>query len=506
MDTSAQCRWDREQDTPGGAGRALVVDDQPLQRHLLKSALEADGFRVCEARDGGEALALARRAPPDIVVSDIMMPGMDGFALCYEWTRDESLKHIPFVFYTASYPESGEFGRHLGAVRYLLKPMEAGLLRQELRAVLADAGRTRTGTWPVLDESGFVRRHNAELARKLEAKVKELERAYAELAAKEAGYRLLFQSNPLPMWVYEIETLRFLAVNEAAIRRYGYSREEFLAMTIADIRPADELSRLLENVARVGEGMDEAGLWRHRRKDGALIDVEITAHALGFEGRRAEMVVAVDVTEQLRAESEVKRQVARLEHSREATIEAIARIEEIRDPYTSGHERRVGDLAAAIGAELGLPEEAVHGLKVIGYLHDVGKIGLPAEILAKPGRINEIEFSLIKQHCREGYEILKKVEFPWPVAQVALQHHERLDGSGYPGGLKGDAILLEARIVAVADVVEAIASHRPYRPARGCKAALEEIERNAGRLYDPEVAAACLRLFREKAYVLPDPG
>jgi putative nucleotidyltransferase with HDIG domain len=175
---------------------------------------------------------------------------------------------------------------------------------------------------------------------------------------------------------------------------------------------------------------------------------------------------------------------------------------EARDPYTAGHQRRVADLARAIAEEMGLSKERIEGIRVAGGLHDIGKINIPAEILGKPGRINNMELGLIKMHPQVGYNILKGIEFPWPVAQIVLQHHERMDGSGYPQGLVGGDIVLEARILAVADVVEAMSSHRPYRPAHNIDKALEEISQNSGILYDPEVADVCLRLFTEKGFKL----
>ena len=184
-------------------------------------------------------------------------------------------------------------------------------------------------------------------------------------------------------------------------------------------------------------------------------------------------------------------------------VEAMAMTVEMRDPYTAGHQNRVSRLACAIAEELGLNGAQVEGLRMAGMIHDLGKITVPAEILNKPGRLSEIEFSLIKTHSRLGYEILKDIAFPWPIAQIVLQHHERLDGSGYPRGLTEKDILLEAKILAVADVIEAMASHRPYRPALSLDEALEEIERHKGRFYDSEVTDACLRLFREKDFKLP---
>ncbi|UCF85682.1 MAG: response regulator [Desulfobacteraceae bacterium] len=184
----------------------------------------------------------------------------------------------------------------------------------------------------------------------------------------------------------------------------------------------------------------------------------------------------------------------------EGSILAIANTVETRDPYTAGHQQRVADLASAIAKEMGLPNDQIYGIRMGGVIHDLGKISIPAEILSKPGRITEIEFNLIKTHPRVGYDILKTIEFPWPIAQMVLQHHERTDGSGYPSGLSGEEILLEARILGVADVVEAMASHRPYRPARGIDKALKEISKNKGLLYDPDVVKVCLRLFKEKDY------
>jgi putative nucleotidyltransferase with HDIG domain len=191
-----------------------------------------------------------------------------------------------------------------------------------------------------------------------------------------------------------------------------------------------------------------------------------------------------------------------LKQSLEDSIQAISTTLEMRDPYTAGHEKRVAKLAMAIARVMGLDEERIHGLYMAGIVHDLGKIRVPAEILCKPGRLNDIEYSLIRMHPQAGFDILKDIKFSWPIAQIVLQHHERLDGSGYPQGLEGDHILLEARIMAVADVVEAMGSHRPYRAALGIGRALGEIESGRGTIYDGTVVDACLTLFRERAYEL----
>jgi PAS domain S-box-containing protein/putative nucleotidyltransferase with HDIG domain len=197
----------------------------------------------------------------------------------------------------------------------------------------------------------------------------------------------------------------------------------------------------------------------------------------------------------LRTRIEHEQHAALLRQSLEQSIQTIAATLEARDPYTAGHQRRVGELATALARELGLPENQVQGIHFASLIHDIGKIHVPAEILSKPGKLSELEYKLIQIHPQAGYEILKDVKFPWPIAEIIHQHHERLDGSGYPQGLKENQILIESKIIAVADVVEAMASHRPYRPARGIKSALDEIRRGRGSVYDPSVADACLNLF-----------
>ncbi|MDQ6981759.1 MAG: HD domain-containing phosphohydrolase, partial [Mariprofundus sp.] len=211
-----------------------------------------------------------------------------------------------------------------------------------------------------------------------------------------------------------------------------------------------------------------------------------------------------DITERKRAEKEIDESSQKLKKSLEGTIHAIASAEEMRDPYTAGHQDRVAEIACAIGQEMALKDDIIEGIQMGGKIHDIGKIHLPSEILSKPTRLTEIEYLLIQGHSQVGYDILKDIDFPWPVADIAHQHHERMDGSGYPQGLKGEEICLEARIVAVADVVEAMTNHRPYRPGLGIEKALAEIERGRGSIYDTDVADACLHLFREHGFTMTD--
>jgi HD-GYP domain-containing protein (c-di-GMP phosphodiesterase class II) len=223
--------------------------------------------------------------------------------------------------------------------------------------------------------------------------------------------------------------------------------------------------------------------------------------------RAAELVIAMEVKAKMVAELVISKLEAinneKLQLSLMETIDIARSLVELRDPYTAGHEKHVGDLAKAIGAEMGLDEEHQQGLMVAGYLHDLGKIIVPIEILCKPTKLSPEEYSLVKNHVQAGYNLLKGVKFPWPITDPVLQHHERLDGSGYPNGLKGDQISLEGRIMAVADVIDAMGCNRPYRISPGIEKGLAEIEAGSGKIYDKKVVDACLRLFREKDYAIP---
>jgi len=217
-------------------------------------------------------------------------------------------------------------------------------------------------------------------------------------------------------------------------------------------------------------------------------------------GTKKSIASLLDITERKQGEEKLQRTLESLRKAVGTTIQVMVSAVEMRDPYTAGHQIRSADIARAIAIEMGLDQNRIDGIHMASSIHDIGKLSVPAEILAKPTKLTDLEFSLIKEHPQVGYEMLKDVESPWPLAQIVYQHHERINGSGYPRNLKGDEIILEARIMAVADVVEAMASHRPYRPGLGIEAALEEIEKNRGILYDTAVADACLRLFREKNY------
>jgi len=304
--------------------------------------------------------------------------------------------------------------------------------------------------------------------------------------------------------IYILQDDKVAYVNPRFVEIFGYaSADELIGRDSISLIAEKDRSAVLDKRRRVeGEVSSLSYGFTALRKDGSMIEVGVHSNRATHQGRPAIIGMLQDVSEKKRAEEEIKRYVEQLESAFMSTVEVATTLSEMRDPYTAGHERRVAALAVAIGAELGFDASRQEGLRVAGHLHDIGKMTIPAEILSKPGKLSAIEFQLIQGHAQASYDVLKGVKFPWPVAEVALQHHERIDGSGYPQRLKGEAILLEARIMAVADVVEAMSSHRPFRAGRGIEAALQEIERGRGSAYDAEVADAALRLFRERLYQL----
>ena len=246
--------------------------------------------------------------------------------------------------------------------------------------------------------------------------------------------------------------------------------------------------------------------FHHEEKEKLVAELVLAKKELAFqneekEKRAAKLVLAI--TAQKDAEQKIQGYVKQLDGAMKSTLQAVAKVVEARDPFTAVHELRAGQIAADISREMGRSEETCQTIQLVGLVHDIGKMSIPGELLTKPGKLSAIEFELIKTHAENGYEILKDVEFPLPIARIVREHHERMDGSGYPQGLKGDEILIESRILAVADMLEAMASHRPYRASFGVDAAISEIETNRGNLFDPEVVDAMLRLFREKDYQLP---
>ena len=750
--------------------KILIADDNAQNLYLLETVLKSRGHEVIRARNGIEAIELALKSPPDIIVTDILMPGMDGFELCRRWRAHELLNQIPFVFYTATYTDlkDEQFALSLGADRFMIKPQQPEVLIQVVEEVLAKPRKTRQASRKKSpeNETKVLQKYNEVLFRKLEKKVKQLEeviekqqKAETELRESEQKYRTLITQSPDGIFVVNLQG-NFLAVNRIMYESLKYSEGELLSMSIWDIVPEQYVDQHKKRMVDIvtGKAPNEAAEYMVRGKDGELYCVEILSapyyegeKLVGFQGiarditgrKQAEKALmeseaqyrllaehttdtvwlmdmnlkttyqspsaeklrgytpreildlplekhlapeslklafevlaeeipkvktdpdynpihtldlelyckdgttvwaeskfsvirdpggkavsilaeARDITDRRRAEkalqeSEEKyrnlfdnaseaifvaeagnivflnprtssmigysgdellnrsfiefihpderelvidRHVKRLQglalpsryefriiHKTGTTIwvelntviiswegkpatlnfltdvtdrklaaekltksheslqktlndaiNTMVRIVELRDPYTAGHQQRVADLASAIAVKMKLEDTRISQLKMAAVIHDIGKMYVPSDILSKPGRLSDVEFGLIRTHAQGGYDIVKSMDFPCNVAKTVLQHHERLDGSGYPNHLKGEDTLLEAKILAVADVIEAMASHRPYRSSLGIDKALEEISRNKGKLYDPDVVDTCLELFNRDKF------
>jgi len=320
-----------------------------------------------------------------------------------------------------------------------------------------------------------------------------------DLRQAEAQYRTIFEGVQDGIFRSTPEGA-FLMANPAMARMLGYASPEELIAKMTDVAhqlyvyPKDR-EKILHLIDRQGYVKDFEV--QQRCKDGTPIWVSLTFQAVRDEQGNIRYYegMSQDITDR-------KLSMERIIKSLEATVRAMAVTVETRDPYTAGHQRRVAELAGAIAEEMELSCEQKNSVRLASVIHDLGKISVPAEILSMPRKLSDIEFSLVKNHAESGFEILKDIDFPWPIAEIIRQHHERLDGSGYPRGLRDDELLIEAKILMVADVVESMISYRPYRPARALEEGLAEIEENRDLLYDPEVVDACLRLFREKGFQL----
>ncbi|MGA9111005.1 MAG: PAS domain S-box protein [Smithella sp.] len=322
------------------------------------------------------------------------------------------------------------------------------------------------------------------------------------LRKSEENFRRSFDDSPLGV---RISTLagETIYANSAILDMYGYDTIEELQNTPLKERYTlesyDEFQTRKEKRLRGEHGPSEYEI-SIVRKSGEIGHLNVLRKEIFWNGQKQSQVVYQDITLRRQAEKKLNETLENLRQSIKTTIQVLGTASEARDPYTAGHQKRVADLARAIATEMRLPHDKIEAIRMAAAIHDIGKISVPSEILCKPAMLTDLEFCLIKNHPQFSYDIIKDVESPWPLADIVYQHHERIDGSGYPQGLKDANILIEARILAVADVVEAMMSYRPYRPMLGLEIALAEIENNAGILYDRRVAKACLKVFRENGY------
>jgi len=609
----------------------LVVDDQPQNIELLEAYLVPQGYEIVKATNGEEALEKLSGNQIDLILLDVLMPGMDGFEVTRRVKQDNTYRLLPIILVTVlRETEDRVKGIEAGCDDFISSPVDKIELLARVRSLLKIKAYNELMSNYREELESEVTRRTEELKQALEHLQQDtIQRKLAEEALREseAKYRLLIDTanesvvvaqdgllifvNPaaidllggyseqelmdrpfsefihpddrsmvvenyrrritnaeiqprysfrvvtrdgivkwveinaaLMEWQGKPATLNFLAditqrkraeheikilstaveqstegiaiadldgnlafINEAWSRMHGYkSSKELLGKSLAIFHNQEQFENSVkpfnEKVMELGAHSGEVG---HIRSDGKPFPTLMTTTLLKDEKGKPYALVGIvkDITERKKAEDKLQHTLNSLRKAVSATIQVLVSAVEARDPYTSGHQIRSADLARAIATEMKLSQDKIEGVRVAATIHDIGKLSIPAEILSKPTKLTDNEYSLIKEHSKRGYEILKDVESPWRLADIVYQHHERMNGLGYPRNLKGDDILMEARILAVADVVEAMASHRPYRPSLGVDAAMEEIEKNRGILYDIDVVDTCLRLFRENGYQLP---
>ncbi len=439
--------------------RIFIVEDNLIVSLELKDQLMRYGYEIAGiAINADEAVEKCSAERPDLILMDIMLKGnMSGIDAVAEIHKSHD---APVIYITASSDrDTVEKAKATTPYGYLVKPID------EKELIIAI-------------EMAFAR--------------SEFE---MQLEESEAKFRNLFEDSKDAIYIWKKDS-GYLEFNQSMIDLFGYTADEMRKIRLRDFFPDREnLRKYLRTIKESGYVKDLN--LKMRKKDGSVIVCIASTSVLkdpqgrfnGFQG------IIRDITD-------LQLSIDRINGAMNGIIKAISNTVEKRDPYTAGHQKRVADISTAIGKIINMSEDRIKGLEMAALIHDLGKIHIPYEILNKPGRLSRIEFELIKSHPGVGYEILKSIDFPWPIADIVHQHHERMNGSGYPEGLSDGGILLESRIVSVADVVESMASHRPYRPAVGIEAALDEIKMNRGVLYDPEIVDACILLFIDKGFTL----
>ncbi len=449
----------------------MIVEDDLLIATHIKSILKNLGFDVLDVVSSGEeALAKTEALRPDLILMDIRLKGkIDGIE-CARIIKEKF--NIPFVYLTSYADEPTlERAKITEPYGYLLKPFDERMLQSTIEIAL--------------------------YKHKIEKTLKERERWFSTILKSISDAVIAVDDQG-----------RVTFMNPVAERLVDFKFEDGGGKSLREkIKIAEEEMSIFQKKTQVSK------VKLHFPREFVLvapnsekIPVEFSDSSIKDEKGNEFGCVLVfrDLRERKMVQEELEQSNKKLRKLLQETIKSLASAAEKRDPYTAGHQERVTRLACAIAEEMNLSPERIEGIQMAGIIHDIGKIYVPAEILSKPTSLDPPEIALIQKHPQVGYEILKGIEFPWPIAEIVLQHHERMLGSGYPRGLQGEEILLEARIIGVADVVEAMYSHRPYRPSLGIEAALKEIFVNRAFLYDPVVVDVCVDLFQKKGFKFED--
>jgi response regulator RpfG family c-di-GMP phosphodiesterase len=490
--------------------RVLIVDDEESSRLLLRHALEVGNMQVEAVGSAGEALERLRQDRFHLLLCDLVLPDMDGIELIRAAAAVDS-QLVTIAISGRGTIQTAVEAMKAGAFDYIEKPVDV----QSLLTVTARAVDVRHLRDEAVELRQTVLVYELSQAIVHERDPRAVLRKVVECAVTEYG------ADEAAIMVFSDDGVLSIAAT------WGRGRDHLVGETVAiDAGAVGWVVRERRPLLLNGPVQDPQLVPRYPRADvhstmicplvtgqklvGVLAVAAVKAQRQFSPGQLKTLGIlagiaaaSIDAVTQHAHATEAERERLRaLEKLRDAlvgTIETIAAAAEVRDAYTAGHERRVADLARAIATELGLPSDVIEGVHLGGLVHDIGKLGIPTEILVCPRRLTDIEMSLVRTHAQGGYDILKGVEFPWPIADMVHQHHERTDGSGYPQRLAGHDMLIEGRILAVADVVEAMSSHRPYRPALGIEPALAAITTGAGVQFDADVVAVCVRLVRDGA-------
>ncbi len=493
-------------EAPASKYRILAVDDDPAILDLFQQILDSDAkegdensaFELDCCTQGKEAIEAVRLSLEfnqsyAVIFLDLNMPpGPDG-----EWTARQIQQLDPYTnivlvsgFIRTSPGISLNQPDTLDKLLYLQKPFHRQEILQFATSLCAkwqaeaELRKLHLQMEDLVEQrTDALLQANRQLRKQIESR-QETEKA---LQMSEINFRNMIYNNADGILILD-ENAIVKFMNPAAESIFGTKAEHFVGQTFEHLIIPEKPTELDITIG-----------------DGKSMVAEMRVMVTEWEGQKVYLASLRDITARKRMQQQLQLGLDHLKMVMDGTISAMALAVEIRDPYTSGHQHRVAELAQAIAEEINLRAEDIEGVYMAASIHDIGKISLPAEILSKPVKLTEIERQMIQAHSKMGYEILKGIDFSWPISQIVLQHHERMDGSGYPQGLGGEKIMIEARIVGVSDVVETMASHRPYRPSIGLDKALEEVFNNRGKLYDERVVGACLKLFNEKGFQFSDP-
>jgi len=433
----------------------LIVDDNEDIRKSLKLIFNKKGYKTDTAETAQKALKKADNKYFNIALIEFKLPDMEGTILLSK-LKELYPKMTCFIITSYAFLQNVRMAARINADGYFIKPLIPEDVLHRFEEILKE------------------------------------QRIEKELKESEEKYRALFENTGTATMIIE-EDRTISMVNTQGEKLSGYSKDEIEnKMKWTDFVIPDDMEKMKKYYifrGKAGEKSPTECEFSFIDRKGNVKDIFLKIGMI--PNTKKSIISLMDITKHKISEE-------RLKKTMDAAIDTMSKIVEAKDPYTAGHQRNVSQIATFIAREMKLPQDKIEGIKIASLIHDIGKISVPTELLNKSITLSDIEFSLIKDHSQIGYDILKSIEFSYPVAQIVLQHHERLDGTGYPNSLKGDEIILEAKILGVADVVEAMSSHRPYRPSLGIDKALEEISKNKAILYDSKVVDACLKIFKEK--------